>query len=336
MADDIQTFPLDSAPSGGDLTTTPMDVSDALNTTDPNSGNFVGDYNGWSQDDTGHYTQDSTASSPTTVTSDTTAGGDQPAAQESTGESKTAEQQQQDNAANPNGDTATTEKPPVGGESYELEEVVVTARMKDPNPTDTRVRIIVPESYRTAVTTGEETLDHINGIIFPYTPSINYNYKAEYRDQSVTHTNFKMNFYTRSYVSDIQIQGKFTVQNDKDAKAYIATHHMLRALTKMRFGKDINAGAPPPVCRLKAYGSFILHDTPIVITDFRVDLPSDVDYYKLWNEQVNKLYAKNTAQMIPVVSTVTITCTPMYSRDEMLKFNVTQMLFEEGRLAGYL
>lgn len=315
MAEDLTTYPLDTAPSGADLTTTPVSVAEAT----------PGDI--------------SASDGSTTVTSNTDTGGDATAAAASAGDVKTAEQQQQDNA-DKTGDNASTD--PNGNQPVELEEVTVTASSFQDNPTDTRVRIIVPDSYRTIYTTAGKLLEDLGGIIFPYTPSINYSYKAEYRDQSVIHSNFRMNFYQRSYVSDIQIQGKFTVQNDNDANAYLATHHLLRALTKMQWAggtgnfKDDMPGAPPPVCILKGYGSFMFHNTPVVITDFKVDLPSDVDYYKLWNTTTNKIYLNNTAQMIPVISTITITCMPMYSRAEMQDFSVAKMKFEKGRLAGYL
>ena len=224
--------------------------------------------------------------------------------------------------------------------NYELEEVTVTADL-NPFPQDTRVRIEVPPSYLedNKYTEGgtNKILKEIGGIIFPYTPQISYDYKAEYRDQPVTHSNFRMNFYQRSYVSDIIIQGKFSVQNDTDAQLYLATHHLLRALTKMQTALDEHPGSPPPVCRLMAYGTFILRNTPIVITDFKVDLPADVDYYRVTEDQLdNKIYAEYNAQAIPTLSTISVTCTPMYSRAEMLTFSVKEFLQDSGRKSGYL
>ena len=128
-------------------------------------------------------------------------------------------------------------------------------------PPDHRVKIIVPESYVQMATRGnimDGSGGHIfnnQGIVFPYTPSISYEHKADYADQKIMHSNYNQYFYQRSYISPFTITGKFTVQNDGDAMAYLATVHLLRALTKMLYGGDAGdemSGSPPPVCRLKS------------------------------------------------------------------------------------
>ena len=49
--------------------------------------------------------------------------------------------------------------------------------------------------------------------------------------------------------------------------------HLGRVLTKMPFGDDPNAGSPPPVCRLFAYGDYQLDATPVVVKQFKIDYP---------------------------------------------------------------
>ena len=138
---------------------------------------------------------------------------------------------------------------------------------------DLRVRIMVPPKYLTSMTNGgKREIYNIGGVIFPYTPTINCEFKADYSSESVMHSNFAINFYQRSSVSAISISGKFTVQNENDAAVYLSTTHLLRSLTKMRSGGrpsagagrgsvsslgsqfDPESGAPPPVCRLCAHG----------------------------------------------------------------------------------
>lgn len=194
--------------------------------------------------------------------------------------------------------------------------------------TDLRVRIKVPSTYLTSTTS---ELKDMGGIIFPYTPTISYEHTATYTPMNPTHSNFSMYFYKNSSVTPLQISGKFTVQNDSDAKKYLSTMHLLRALTKMRFGTDADAGAPPPVCRLFAYGDFILDNVPVAISSFKNELSSDVEYYYLKNDNTYK------SAMVPTVSTISITCMPMYSRSEMQKFTVTGWLSNSTiRKAGYL
>jgi hypothetical protein len=207
---------------------------------------------------------------------------------------------------------------------------------------DTRVRILVPEYYLKTTTVGlskELGIDNIGGIVFPYTPQIAFDHKADYAEQRVMHTNYAMHFYQRSYVTPITITGKFTVQNDKDAGVYIATLHLLRALTKMQFGgenttyPDQVSGSPPPICRLLAYGDYMLDNVPITISNLRIELPGDVDYYTLGNRARNSTYGSTT---VPVISTIAITCIPMYSRAEMQKFSINGWINSDLRKKGYL
>jgi hypothetical protein len=202
---------------------------------------------------------------------------------------------------------------------------------------DTRVRIRVPDNYLVNLTQGpaNEPLGKLGGIIFPYTPSITYDQKADYSSIPVLHSNYAVNFYTRSSVTPISISGKFTVQNEKDAATYLATVHLLRALTKMRFGIDDDAGAPPPVCRLDAYGPFMLENVPVAISAFKMELPENVDYFNLGYGSEQR-YGQAS---VPTLSTISITCTPMYSRSEMQNFSVTDWLSSADvkfRNTGYL
>jgi hypothetical protein len=196
---------------------------------------------------------------------------------------------------------------------------------------DTRVKLRVPANYLIGKTA---KLSNLGGVIFPYTPAINYEYKADYATQTPLHTNFAINFYQRSSISAISIAGKFSVSNANDANFYIASLHLLRSLTKMRFGGstgDQDSGAPPPVCRLDAYGDYMLQNVPVVITSVRVDLPDGVDYFTLHDP------ADNSMNSVPAVSTIAITCLPMFSRNEMQKFNVNgYMTGNNFRKEGYM
>ena len=133
------------------------------------------------------------------------------------------------------------------------------------------------------------------------------------------HSNFALNFYQRSYVTNISISGKFTVQNDYDASVYLSTVHLLRALTKMLSSGEDNSGSPPPVCRLDAYGDFMLKNVPVAISSFKIELPDGVDYFT-----INEGPFKQTS--VPTISTISLTLIPMYSRAEMQKFTVSGWL----------
>ena len=197
---------------------------------------------------------------------------------------------------------------------------------------DLRVKIRVPSDYlvQSTVGTNGELLQH-GGIIFPYTPSISYDVKAEYSAATPLHSNFAINFYQRSSVGPITVTGKFTVQNVADAGVYLSVVNLLRALTKMRSGGETNSGSPPPVCRLDGYGAMALNNVPVAITSFRVEYPDSVDYFTFPG------FGQLGITSVPVVSTIAVTCLPMYSRDEMLRFTVDGFINDSSvRDQGYL
>jgi hypothetical protein len=197
---------------------------------------------------------------------------------------------------------------------------------------DHRVRIKVPSSYLTAYTQGgvSNALGKLSGIIFPYTPQITLEHKADYTNSNQMHSNFSQHFYQRSQVGQITITGKFTVQNSTDAEIYLSTVQLLRALTKMRVNNEQYAGSPPPVCRLFAYGDYMLNNVPVAITSFRNDLPETVDYFAL---PTGKPF---NGSMVPTVSTITINLLPMYSRAEQQAFTVSGWLSGNLNKGGYL
>ena len=198
---------------------------------------------------------------------------------------------------------------------------------------DHRARLRIPSSYLVGIAAGPNNeLKNNGGIIFPYTPNIGQSYKAEYASQNVMHSNYTPRFYKNSSVSDISLTAKFTVQNEKEACIFLATMHLLRVLTKMKFGDDANAGSPPPVCRLMALGDLGFDNAPVAIGEVKLDFNDTVDYIETGNSI--KSYGKT---FVPVISTVTLTLIPIYSRNEMQKFTVKGWLDSNtSRLKGYL
>lgn len=200
---------------------------------------------------------------------------------------------------------------------------------------DLRVKIRVPDEYLQNFTWGNSgELSYLGGIVFPYTPVISLTHKADYTLQTPLHSNFALNFYKSSSVTPITISGKFTVQNDDDAGVFIGTLHLLRALVKMKSGDDADSGAPPPVCRLDAYGAFMLENVPVAISEFKVEFPENVDYYSISVSGNSSKYEQTT---VPTVCTISVTCIPMYSRSEMQKYSVNSWINDSAvRKGGYL
>ena len=140
-----------------------------------------------------------------------------------------------------------------------------------------------------------------DGVIFPYTPTIQTVYKANYNSYNLTHSNYRGFFYQGSGVEDINITGVFTAQDSVEAAYLLAVIHFFRSVTKMFYGQDPNRGAPPPLVYLSAMGESQYVDAPCVIGQFNYNLPADVDYIRAGapNQNGTDLLKRRDRQSLP-------------------------------------
>lgn len=111
-----------------------------------------------------------------------------------------------------------------------------------------------------------------DGVVFPYTPTINTSYAARYDPYDLTHSNYRGYFYRGSSVSDLQLQATFTAQDTREAEYVLAVIHFFRSATKMFYGKDQQRGTPPPLVYLSGYGEYQFNDHACVISNFQCPL----------------------------------------------------------------
>jgi len=125
-----------------------------------------------------------------------------------------------------------------------------------------------------------------DGIIFPYTPQIDVQYRAEYNNYQPTHSNYVNYFYKGSSVQTVQIQADFTAQDTIEAEYLLAVIHFLRSASKMFYGQDAERGSPPPLLYLTGLGEYQFNESPCVISEFNYNLPSDVNYIRARSRQI--------------------------------------------------
>lgn len=121
-----------------------------------------------------------------------------------------------------------------------------------------------------------------NGVIFPYTPSINVSYTANYDPVTIAHSNYKIYQYSGSAVEQVTITCDFTCQDTFEANYLLAVIHFFRSMTKMFYGQDTlpKNGTPPPLCYMFGMGGYQFAAHPLAISGFSYNLPADVDYIK--------------------------------------------------------
>ena len=195
-----------------------------------------------------------------------------------------------------------------------------------------------------------------DGVIFPYTPTVNVTYAASYDSTSPVHSNFKINQYTASSVDTVTIGCTFTAQDTKEANYLLACIHFFRSMTKMFYGQDESPknGTPPPLAFLYGMGAFQFEGHPLAITNFTYNLPADVDYIKATNSSDDTTAAPNLVggqltpgggapppnfqtaisdeiTYVPTKITMSIQCIPIISRNQISsKFSLSE--YAQGKL----
>jgi hypothetical protein len=195
---------------------------------------------------------------------------------------------------------------------------------------DWRVKLSLPATFPND--TILSPLVETGGLVFPYTPTILIQHTANYNSLQPIHTNYPFYNYQSSQIEDIVITGDFFCENAKDAQYWVAMLHYLRSVTKMAYGQSPDTGSPPPVVRLNGYGEFVFPNVPVVIRNFTVDLPADVDYIKtqiseeVTEEADGSTSVSGSVTWAPVQSQVAVTVVPVYSRAKVSQFNLNTFI----------
>ena len=217
---------------------------------------------------------------------------------------------------------------------------------------DWRVRLQVPlgsplESFFFENNELLQPLRDSRGFFWPLTPTLIMQHSASYNALAQVHSNYPAQAYQNSRADMINIIGEFPVQNQQDAKYWIAVVHFLRTATKMFFGNDDGnglKGSPPPIMHLSGYGDHMFSKIPVVITTMNVELPAGVDYISTkQNDIYNELphaeeFARNQQNAMesqtwaPTLSNISVGLEPIYSRDSVSNFSMSK--FVKGELAG--
>jgi len=182
------------------------------------------------------------------------------------------------------------------------------------------------------------------GFFWPLTPSMVIQHTSNYNAMEQTHSNYPHYAYQNSQVDQLNIIGEFPVQNSEDAKYWVAVINFLRTATKMFFGRDEGyglKGSPPPILHLSGYGDHMFNKIPVVLQTFNVELRAGIDYISTKQSDVNSKIPEaydviaNTGEeqtWAPTLSNISVLVQPIYSRDDVKNFSMSQ--FVRGELYG--
>ena len=213
-------------------------------------------------------------------------------------------------------------------------------------PKDWRVSISVPSRIQEYMAGGSllDPLARTNmRCVFPYTPTVLVSHSANYNAMQPLHTNYPYYAYENSRVDQITITADFFVQNEAEAKYWIAMVHFFKTVTKMNYGgDDADRGLPPPVCRLNGYGDYTFNNVPVIISNFQFDLKKDVDYISTGLSagglsQVPDAIGSAGTQGVawaPSESLLTVGLMPQYSRTKQSEFDLKSFVKGDLTLPG--
>lgn len=158
------------------------------------------------------------------------------------------------------------------------------------------------------------------GLVWPYTPTINFSQTVDYTSFDPVHTNQEIYSYVRTKAPMLTVAGNFAVQNQTDAAYALAAIHFLRTIVKMSFGNSQNPGTPPPIMIFSSYGEYMFNDVPVIIQAFTVDFDSQVDYIQV----------PNTDTVVPSMFLLNVSLVVQNTPDRLRQFNLEK--FRSGQL----
>ena len=234
---------------------------------------------------------------------------------------------------------------PMGGS---IVDNVATYFLDSSDPDDWRVRLSVPTNFMggSAIL---GPLKSAGGLVFPYTPTITFGNNASYDGTAVTHQNYQFLSYQNSTPNDITINAPFYVEDAEQGRYWIAVVHFLRAVTKMYTGDTAQAGSPPPILSLNAYGDFVFKNVPVVVRSFTITLGNDCDYITTkpkaglsfssisdiigtLDNSFENLAGGALASLVdresrvPTKSDISVVLSPIYSRDAARRFSLADFV----------
>lgn len=154
-----------------------------------------------------------------------------------------------------------------------------------------------------------QPLEESNGIVWQYTPTIFLSGSAEYNEALMQGMNYPINTFISSRPPDIPITADFSANTIYEARYLLAIMTFLKICTKAFFGDDAvakgTAGTPPPVLLFEYLGDHGFNKVPVVVTNWSMQLPDNVDYVPV---QVN-----DTVTYVPTLTNIMINLKPQYT-----------------------
>jgi hypothetical protein len=132
---------------------------------------------------------------------------------------------------------------------------------------------------------------------------------AEYNETMMQGMNYPINTFISSRPPDIPITADFSANDIYEARYLLAVMTFLKVCTKAAFGDDAvakgTAGTPPPVLLFEYLGDHGFNKVPVVVTNWSMQLPDNVDYVPV--------VVNDTTTYVPTLTNIMINLKPQYT-----------------------
>ena len=176
-------------------------------------------------------------------------------------------------------------------------------------------------------------LKKTGGLVWQETPLIFLAGLNEYNEHLMHGMNYPVVTYNHSRPPMLPVTADFFANDVYEAQYLLAVIHFCRAVTKAYFGEaainDGGYGTPPPVLIFEYMGDHGFNKVPVVVRDYNLQLPNDVDYIPVKSKTAGGEGEQTT--YVPVRFNLQINLTPAYTPKKVRqKFDVEA--FRNGKL----
>lgn len=159
------------------------------------------------------------------------------------------------------------------------------------------------------------------GLVWQYTPNIFYGAAVNYASQEFQGSNYPLNVYVNSQPPEYPVISQFTANTIDEARYLLGVMHFVKVATKSYFGDaavtDGLYGTPPPVLLFEYMGEHGFNKVPVIITQYSINLQSDVDYIPVVTSVSGS--GKEEVTYVPTKSEISITIKPQYAPHKLRK-----------------
>jgi len=182
-------------------------------------------------------------------------------------------------------------------------------------------------------------IQETGGLVWQYTPTIFMSGTANYNSFEPQGSNYPINTFINGRAPDIPVTADFTANDTYEARYLLAVIVFLRICTKAYYGDSAVAsgryGTPPPVLLFEYLGDHGFDKVPVVVSNYTMQLPDDVDYVPVVtgvNQDAQAAAATpgsdtgTEVTYVPTRSNITINLTPTYTPHKLRRrFNLEEL-----------